>query len=47
MIETLLERGYITREKKTLAATALGCYLVALVQDRGLKSPELTGEWWN
>ncbi len=45
MIETLLERGYITREKKTLAATALGCYLVALVQDRGLKSPELTGEW--
>ena len=26
-------------------ATDLGHYLVALVQDRGLKSPELTGEW--
>ena len=45
IIETLLERGYITREKKTLRATDLGRYLVALVQDRGLKSPELTGEW--
>ncbi len=30
MIETLLERGYITREKKTLLATDLGRYLVAL-----------------
>jgi DNA topoisomerase III len=45
IIETLLERGYIAREKKTLSATDLGRYLVALVQDRGLKSPELTGEW--
>src|SRR3954465_5481735 len=45
IIETLLERGYITREKKALAATDLGRYLIALVQDRGLKSPELTGEW--
>ena len=26
-------------------ATDLGRYLIALVQDRGLKSPELTGEW--
>ena len=45
IIETLLERGYITREKKTLLATDLGRYLIALVQDWGLKSPELTGEW--
>ncbi|XBH03137.1 topoisomerase C-terminal repeat-containing protein [Singulisphaera sp. Ch08] len=45
IIETLLARGYITREKKTLAATDLGRYLVALIQIRGLKSPELTGEW--
>ncbi|MGC8643948.1 MAG: DNA topoisomerase, partial [Isosphaeraceae bacterium] len=45
IIETLLERGYICREKKALAATDLGRYLVALVQDRSLKSPELTGEW--
>jgi DNA topoisomerase-3 len=45
IIETLLERGYVARENKALAATDLGRYLIALVQDRGLKSPELTGEW--
>ncbi|HEX8200982.1 MAG TPA: DNA topoisomerase 3 [Isosphaeraceae bacterium] len=45
IIETLLARGYIAREKKTLAATDLGRYLVALVRDPGLKSAELTGEW--
>jgi DNA topoisomerase-3 len=45
IIETLLARGYIVRVKKTLAATDLGRYLVALVRDRALKSPELTGEW--
>ena len=37
--------GYITREKKALLATDLGRYLIALIQDRGLKSAELTGEW--
>jgi DNA topoisomerase-3 len=45
IIETLLERGYIARDKKTLAATDLGRYLVAIVQNRSLKSPELTGDW--
>ena len=45
IIETLLARGYIVRVKKSLAATDLGRYLVALVRDRALKSPELTGEW--
>jgi DNA topoisomerase-3 len=45
IIETLLARGYIVRMKKALAATDLGRYLVALVRDRALKSPELTGEW--
>jgi DNA topoisomerase-3 len=45
IIETLLERGYIVREKKALVATDLGRYLVALVRERRLKSPELTGEW--
>lgn len=39
IIETLLDRGYITRDKKTLAATDLGRYLVAIVQNRSLKSP--------
>ncbi len=45
IIETLLARGYVTREKKALVATDAGRYLVALVRDRGLKSAELTGEW--
>ena len=45
IIETLLARGYVVREGKVLAATNPGRYLVAIVQDRGLKSPELTGEW--
>jgi DNA topoisomerase-3 len=45
IIETLLARGYIVRVKKALAATDLGRYLVALIRDRALKSPGLTGEW--
>lgn len=45
IIETLLKRQYILREKKNLHATELGRYLVAIVQDHNLKSPELTGEW--
>jgi DNA topoisomerase III len=45
IIETLLDRAYITRDKKSLAATDLGRYLVAIVRNRNLKSPELTGDW--
>ena len=45
IIETLLARGYVVREKKAILATDAGRYLIALVRDRGLKSPELTGEW--
>ena len=45
IIETLLKRHYIQREKKNLLATDLGRYLIALVRDRDLKSPELTGQW--
>ncbi len=45
IIETLLGRGYIVREKKSLTATDAGRFLIALIPDRGLKSPELTGEW--
>ncbi|MFY7950878.1 MAG: topoisomerase C-terminal repeat-containing protein, partial [Armatimonadaceae bacterium] len=44
-IETLLSRGYIDREGKAVVSTDAGRYLIALVRDRGLKSPELTGEW--
>jgi DNA topoisomerase III len=45
IIETLLTRGYIARDKKTLSATDPGRYLIAVIRDRALKSPELTGEW--
>ncbi len=44
-IETLLRRKYIDRDKKNVVATDLGRYLIAIVQDRNLTSPELTGEW--
>lgn len=44
IIETLLHRGFITREGKVLAATALGEALIARVDPR-VKSPALTGEW--
>lgn len=45
IIETLLSRGYLERQKKNLLATDLGRYLIALVRDPRLKSAELTGEW--
>ena len=45
IIEILLKRQYILREKTSLVATELGRYLVAIVRDHHLKSPELTGEW--
>lgn len=45
IIETLLKRHYITRDRKKLLATDLGRYLVAIVRDADLKSPELTGQW--
>ena len=45
IIETLLKRRYIARQKRNLLATDLGRYLVAIVRDQQLKSPELTGEW--
>jgi DNA topoisomerase-3 len=45
IIEVLLRRGYIEREKKALRATDLGRYLIAIIADEQLKSPEMTGEW--
>ncbi len=45
IIETLLKRKYIERRKKTLTATDLGRYLIAVVENPELKSPELTGQW--
>ncbi|MBU0480864.1 MAG: DNA topoisomerase 3 [Proteobacteria bacterium] len=45
IIETLLQRNYIRREKKQLRCTDMGRCLIALVRDPLLKSPEMTGEW--
>lgn len=45
VIETLLKRGYIERQRKDLHATAAGRYLISLITTPDLKSAELTGEW--
>lgn len=45
IIETLLRRNYIHRQKKQLRATDMGRCLIALIRDPLLKSPEMTGEW--
>lgn len=45
ILETLLSRAYIRRDKKALRVTDLGRYLIAIIADPVLKSPELTGEW--
>ena len=45
MIETLLRRKYIVREKKKLVPTERGIALIRLVKQRPISSPELTGEW--
>ena len=45
IIETLLKRNYICREKKQLRATDMGRFLISIIGDDLLKSPEMTGEW--
>ncbi len=45
IIETLLRRNYIKRNKKQILATDMGRCLIALIQDPLLKSPEMTGVW--
>lgn len=45
IIETLLKRGYIRREKKNLISNSTGRDLIAIIDARMLKSPELTGQW--
>ena len=45
IVETLLSRSYIQRDKKALRVTDLGRYLIAIIADPVLKSPELTGDW--
>lgn len=45
IIETLLKRDYIRREKKKLISTQTGRDLLNIIHVRMLKSPELTGKW--
>ena len=45
IIETLLNRQYIRREKKKLISNATGRDLISIIQAKMLKSPELTGMW--
>jgi DNA topoisomerase-3 len=45
ILETLISRSYVRRDKKALRVTDLGRYLIAIIQDPQLKSAELTGDW--
>jgi len=45
IIETLLKRGYIMRDKKKLISTQTGRDLISIIEAKMLKSPELTGQW--
>lgn len=47
IIEILLKRGYISREKKSLRATEAGKALISLIKVELIKSPRLTGLWEN
>jgi DNA topoisomerase-3 len=44
IIETLVERGYVVREKKSLVATETGIRLIAVVHPE-VRSPLMTGRW--
>ena len=45
IIETLLKRLYIRREKKNLISNPTGRDLIKIIEAKMLKSPELTGQW--
>lgn len=45
IIETLLKRQYIRKDKKRLLATVTGMELIDTIQNELLKSAELTGQW--
>lgn len=45
IIETLIKRDYIHREKKNLVSTRIGRDLISVITSKMLKSPELTGQW--
>lgn len=45
IIEILIKRGYIVRNRKKIIATDAGKHLIATIKDNLLKSPSLTGIW--
>jgi len=45
IIETLIGRKYIRRQKKQMISTEAGRHLLTLIQDPSLRSAELTGDW--
>ena len=45
IIETLLKRNYIVRQKKNIVSTMTGRRLVSFIKDKMLTSPETTGQW--
>lgn len=45
IIETLIKRNFIVRDKKKILPTELGLNLYNLVKDLSISKPELTGAW--
>jgi len=45
IIETLIARKYVRRQKKQLLSTEAGRHLLTLIRDPRLLSAELTGDW--
>ncbi|RYE12235.1 MAG: DNA topoisomerase III, partial [Sphingobacteriales bacterium] len=45
IIETLLTRKYITREKKNLVPTETGLSVYGIVKNQQIAQAELTGNW--
>ncbi len=45
IIETLFKRDYIKRNKKQILPTQTGLHLISIIDNKLLKSPELTGIW--
>jgi DNA topoisomerase III len=45
IIEVLIKRNYIQRQKKLLLSTESGRHLISIIMDDRLKSAAMTGEW--
>ncbi len=45
IIETLFQREYLTRQKKSLVPTEKGLALYSVVKDMNIANVEMTGEW--